>query len=85
MYFLYFTGHPLSWSVAVKFISFSDTMALIEVKDLGWGVRSRINLVNQWVNIVKYPVFPSLCFSEFSITTERLHKECGVDVFIPNC
>jgi hypothetical protein len=36
-------------------------MALIEVKDLGWGVRSRINVVNQLVNIVKYPVYFPVC------------------------
>jgi hypothetical protein len=36
-------------------------MALIEVKDLGLGVRSRINIVNQWVNIAKYPVYFSVC------------------------
>jgi hypothetical protein len=50
-------GHPLSRSVTDKFISSENTMALIE-EGFGWGVKSKIKVMNQWVNIVNYSVSP---------------------------
>jgi hypothetical protein len=50
----------LTWSVAAKFIRSADTMSLTE-EDLGWGVRSKINVVNQWVNIIHFPINSPVC------------------------